>query len=56
MALSVKTSVGVMRCNLTIGSKLRKYKPKVVEDLNVLLHSSSIFDVHMERLSDGKIN
>lgn len=45
-----------MRCNLTIGSRLRKNKPKVVEDLNTLLQSSSMFDVHMERLSDGKAN
>jgi superfamily I DNA and/or RNA helicase len=45
-----------MRCNLSVGSRLRKNKPKVVEDLNALLHSSSVLDIHMERLSDGKMN
>ena len=54
--MSVKEKNDVIRCNLTVASRLKKNKPKVAQELGAFLRSSSIFDVHMERLSDSRTN
>ncbi|MBE3102858.1 MAG: hypothetical protein IMZ40_01320, partial [Bacilli bacterium] len=45
-----------MRCNLTVASRFRKNKPQLAEGLKILLQSSPVFDVHMERQSDGRMH
>lgn len=54
--MSVESKVDVMRCNLSVDNRLKRNKPKVLEELYGLLQSSPVFDVHMERLSDGSMN
>ena len=54
--MSVKKKVDIMRCNLSVASRLKKNKPKVAQELSALLQKSSTFDVHMERLSDSRTN
>jgi len=52
----VEKQVDVMRCNLSVDNRLKRNKPKVLEELYRLLQSSPVFDVHIERLSDGSMN
>ncbi|MFX3673460.1 MAG: AAA domain-containing protein [Paenisporosarcina sp.] len=52
----METKIDVMRCNLSVDNRLKRNKPKVLEELYGLLQSSPIFDVHMERLSDGQMS
>lgn len=54
--VSVEKQVDVMRCNLSVDNRLKRNKPKVLEELYRLLQSSPVFDVHIERLSDGSMN
>ncbi|WP_192811915.1 AAA domain-containing protein [Paenisporosarcina sp. TG20] len=55
-AVNVNTKVNVMRCNLSVAHRLKKNKPQVTGELYGLLQSSPVFDVHMERLTDGQTN
>ncbi len=56
VTVSVEKQVDVMRCNLSVDNRLKRNKSKVLEELYRLLQSSPVFDVHMERLSDGAMS
>jgi len=52
--VDVTNKIEVMRCNLSMASRFRK-NTKAVQELSAFLPTSPVFDVQVERISDGKL-